>query len=374
MTLKFELMKRTSLVITILLSLLISNFLFAEKENRGDKFTIKRGTNVAHWLSQSTRRGADRENFIGKDDIRSIARMGFDHIRLPIDEEQMWDEQSRRHDDAFRLMGNCLEWCREYRLKVVIDLHILRSHHFNAAVKPLWTDPAEQEKFCNLWKDLSSYLKGYPNSMVAYELMNEAVADDPEQWNQLIAKAVSVIRTIEPHRTLVVGSNRWQSYSTFSQLKVPEKDSHIMLSFHFYEPFLLTHYHASWTYLRNYQGPVNYPGIILTEAEFSGLPDEVKSEVRKWTGSEFSKKVIGEMFSMPLEKARELKLALYCGEFGVMSGAPSADRLRWYSDLHALFSENGIAYANWNYKSKDFGLVDGKETKNEDLIRILGGN
>ncbi|MBK8280074.1 MAG: cellulase family glycosylhydrolase [Saprospiraceae bacterium] len=51
--------------------------------------------------------------------------------------------------------------------------------------------------------------------------MNEPVADDPEQWNHLIARAVSVLRDLEPNRTIVIGSNRWQSAQTFDQLKVP---------------------------------------------------------------------------------------------------------------------------------------------------------
>jgi len=33
-------------------------------------------------------------------------------------------------------------------------------------------------------------LKGYSNDMVAYEFMNEPVADDHEQWNQLVAESM----------------------------------------------------------------------------------------------------------------------------------------------------------------------------------------
>ena len=70
-----------------------------------EKFAINRGTNIAHWLSQGSRRGEEREQFITKKDIEDIALMGFDHVRLPIDEEQMWDENGARHDDAFQQPG-----------------------------------------------------------------------------------------------------------------------------------------------------------------------------------------------------------------------------------------------------------------------------
>ncbi len=338
-----------------------------------EKFEVNRGTNAAHWLSQSQTRGAEREQFFTKADVEAIAEMGFDHIRLPIDEEQMWDENGNRHEDAFQLMENCINWSRESGLRVIVDLHILRSHHFNAEEKPLWTDPAEQEKFYNLWLDLSKTLIQFPNSLVAYELMNEAVADDPEQWNNLVKNAVDKIREVEPERTIVIGSNRWQSYSTFDELKVPENDSNILLSFHFYEPFLLTHYHASWTVLKDYQGPVHYPGTILTQEEFDNLPDSIKPVAQNWVGKEFNKDVILEMWQEPIQKAKELNLPLYCGEFGVMDYAPQENRLNWYQDMIDLFEENGIGYANWNYKSDSFGLINGDGSRNEEMIRIISG-
>lgn len=335
-----------------------------------EKFEVHRGTNIAHWLSQSDIRGEEREQFFTEDDVAAIAEMGFDHIRLPVDEEQLWDENGNRHDDAFILMENAVQWCAQNNLRIIVDLHILRSHHFNAKEKPLWTDPAEQEKFFDLWRDLSKTLKKYPNGLLAYELMNEAVADEHESWNKLLASAFSAIRELERKRTIVIGSNRWQSVDTFDALKVPENDPNILLSFHFYEPFLLTHYSASWTDLRNYDGPVHYPGKLLTEKEFGEVPESEKSEVEQYVGKVFDKKKILKMWQEPIGKAKELGLPLYCGEFGVMIDAPEKDRMQWYKDMISLFSQNGIGYANWNYRSNNFGLLHGKR-RNEKLIRIV---
>lgn len=341
-----------------------------EKEG---KFEVVKGTNIAHWLSQSDARGMEREQFFTKADIDSIAAMGFDHVRLPIDEEQMWDEKGNRNEDAFQLMTNCIDWCAERNLRVIVDLHILRSHHFNAEVKPLWTDPKEQEKFYNLWLDLSKTLKKYPNSLVAYELMNEAVADDPELWNKLVATAVTTIRAVEPERTIVIGSNKWQQVQTFPDLKVPANDPNILLSFHFYEPFLLTHWNASWTHQKGYTGPVHYPDTILTKTEFDQLPDEMKKIVAGQVGKVFNKAWILEQWQNPIQKAKDLGLPLYCGEFGIITGPQHDDMTRWYQDMVDLFEENGIAYANWNYKSGSFGLIDDEGARREDFIRIMSG-
>ena len=345
-----------------------------DSENKSNKFEIKKGTNLGLWLSQidSRIREVKPEEYITKNDIENIAAMGFDHVRLPVDEEVLWDEEGNRHEESFRLVENCIEWCRENNLRIIIDLHILRSHHFNEKEKPLWTDPAEQERFYNLWRDLSNALIRFPVDLVAYELLNEAVAEDPEYWNELVANAVKVIRETEPDRTLVIGSNKWQQAGTFDALKVPENDPHIILSFHFYEPLVLTHYNAGWNSMAGYTGPVHYPGIVITQEEYDQVPDEMKNKaVGAFVGKEFNKDWILEQWQKPLRKAERLGLPLYCGEFGIIPGAPEEDGYRWYQDMIDLFRENNIAYANWLYKGAGWGLVDEYGNRREKKIRII---
>ena len=324
-------------------------------------FTIKRGTNIAHWLSQSDWRGEQRAAFFTQKDIAFIDSVGFDHIRLPIDEVQMWDEQGNREPEAFQLLKNSLDWCKEAGIRVIVDLHILRSHYFNAKEKPLWTVPAEQDKLIALWKDLSSFIKDYPNGMVAYEFMNEPVADDSKQWNTLLARVADSIRQWEPERVMVIGSNRWQSANTFDVLEVPANDPNIILSFHFYEPFFLSHYQASWTDLKDFTGEVNYPGKIVLNSD---QPEH--NEV-------YNREKLVDMMRKPLRLADSLKLPLYCGEFGIIEKSPRGPMLAWYKDMVSIFDEYNVGYANWNYKSGAFGIVDDDINPDKEIITILTG-
>jgi endoglucanase len=352
------------LVVSLLLSLFLGACAPAVKEqvkNDFGPFQIRRGTNIAHWLSQSDRRGEERAGFFTQRDIAYIDSVGFDHIRLPIDEEQMWDASGKRHEDAFKLLSACLNWCNQAGLRVVLDLHILRSHHFNAAEKPLWTKPEEQDKFIRLWKDLSDAVGGWPNGMVAYEFMNEPVADDPEQWNQLLSRVADSIRNWEPERVLVIGSNRWQSVTTFDQLKVPAHDRNIILSFHFYEPFHLTHFQASWTRLKDFKGQVNYPGQVV----INGTTPEEKRV--------YNRDSLEHMMEKPFRLADSLKLPLYCGEFGVIEKSPVPAKLAWYKDMVAIFEKHHVAYANWNFKSGSFGIVDENLKPDQPMVDILTG-
>ena len=332
-------------------------------ESVSDKpFTIKRGTNIPHWLSQSEKRGDERAVFFTRKDIDYIHAAGFDHIRLPIDKEQMWDTTGKRNAESFELLKHSLEWCQEVGLRVVVDLRIPRSHNFNAKEKSLWTVPSEQDKFIALWKDLSGFLHEWPHGMVAYELINEPVADDAEQWNTLLAKVVDSIRLWEPERVLVIGSNRWQSADTFDQLRVPKNDAHILLSFHFYEPFFLSHYQASWTNLKEFKGEVNYPGQIVLHSK---LPEHQRV---------YNRDTLLKIMQKPLRLADSLKLPLYCGEFGVINNAPRESKVAWYRDMVSLFEAHGIAYANWNYKAGAFGIVDKDLKPDLELVRILTHN
>ena len=329
--------------------------------NNYSSFSIKRGTNIAHWLSQSNRRGSQRASFFTEKDIAFIKSAGFDHIRLPIDEEQLWDSAGKRYDDAFQLLDSCLTWASRAGLRVVLDMHILRSHHFNAAEKPLWTQPAAQDKFIELWKNLATAVNKWPTGMLAYEFMNEPVADDPEQWNRLLARVADSIRSWEPGRMLVIGSNRWQSVNTFDQLRIPANNKNILLSFHFYEPFFLSHYKASWTRLKDFNGQVQYPGQIV----INGTTNEEKRV--------YNRDTLEKMMAKPLRLADSLKLPLYCGEFGIIDGTPRESKIAWYKDLVAIFEKHNIAYANWNYKTGSFGIVDANIKPDTELVNILTG-
>lgn len=332
-------------------------------------FVVRRGTNISHWLSQSRRRGEERRAWFQRKDVEFIASLGFDHIRIPVDEEQLWQEDGTPEEEAFLLLNQGLDWAAEAGLRAIVDLHILRSHYFDAKERPLWTQPAAQERFLDCWRELSQRLRSRPVDQVAYELMNEPVADDPADWNRLVARAVKVVREHEPERVLVIGSNRWQSVETFDKLEVPAGDPHILLSFHFYEPFALTHYGARWNKVGEYTGPVRYPGTVVADRDMEGLPKDLADALRN-SNRYFDRRILEAMLKKPLALRDRTGLRLYCGEWGALPAAPREDRLRWYRDVRSIFEDNGIGWANWDFKG-GFGIVDREGAPFPDLVEVL---
>jgi endoglucanase len=337
---------------------------------KNEKFTIRRGTNISHWLSQSERRGVSRVEWFTKKDVAYLAGLGFDHLRIPVDEEQLWDEKGNPNAEAFGLLNDSLDWCAEYGLRAIVDLHILRSHHFNQGEKPLWTDPAAQERFLQCWRELSAFLKNRPASMVAYELLNEPVATDHEDWNKLLNRAVAVIRETEPTRMIFIGSNKWQTPGTFHRLRLPENDPNLYLSFHMYEPFIFTHYRASWTDVtRRYKGPVQYPGMTISKEAFAAQPPDLQKQLQGEVRP-YNKDAMLERLSTAIKVAKEHNLPLCCTEWGCLPNVPENERVQWYRDLRAVMEENGIAWSTWDYKGS-FGLIDGKGKPQTALIDAL---
>ncbi|MDO4950332.1 MAG: glycoside hydrolase family 5 protein [Bacteroidales bacterium] len=329
-----------------------------------EPYTLKRGINIAHWLSQSAVRGEKRDAYFTEKDVKYIASLGFDHIRIPIDEEQMFTEQGEKEPEAFALLHRAIKQSIDNNLRVLVDLHILRSHHFNAAEKPLFTQESAQEAFYECWRKLSAELSVYPVGMVAYELMNEPVADNPDDWNKIASRCYEVVRELEPERIIVIGSNRWQSFNTVKDLKVPTGDPNIIISFHYYNPFLLTHYEASWTGQKNYHGPVHYPGQLLTEEELeANCPEELKASIAGNTKQHYDKDTFRKNFKDAVEVAASYGLPVYCGEYGCLSSAPIDDRMRWHRDMEEVFEEMGIARALWCYREGKigFGILKNEE-------------
>jgi endoglucanase len=343
-------------------------------------FVITRGTNLSHWLSQDFR-WHSREAWLTKNDLEFIAREGFDHVRLPVDEMELWNEDGSRNEAAFKLMREAIDWSREAHLRVILDMHVLRSHHFNAAneggTNTLFSDPKAQQHLVKLWKDLASVVGDVPVSELAYEIMNEPVADNPEDWNKLVALVSKAIRKTEPNRVLVIGANRWQIPQSVPLLKLPEGDKNIIISFHTYSPMLLTHYTAEWIGLRDYKGPVNYPGVIAKTEGNAYLEkkqnDPADGHFVKQAAEEWNPERIYKEIEPAVIRAKELGLQLYCGEFGCLPTVPREMRLAYYHDIVSVFEKNGIAWANWEYKG-DFGIFEwhgAKETLGAPDVRLL---
>jgi endoglucanase len=337
-------------------------------------FEIKQGVNIGCWLSQSNITDERRKQIFNEEDIDLLVKAGFDHIRLPVDEVQLFNEDMSLNEETLSILHNTIDNCLKRGLKVVFDLHIIRSHHFLDEHAALWSNVAEQDKLVDMWRVIQQQLYCYPVTEVAYELLNEAVAPDDEQWAALMLRIVEMIREKEHDRVIVLGANMQNNAAHVKNIRVPQDDRNIMLSFHFYEPLLITHYQALWTPLRilNFSKPMQYPGQLIPDDLYAELSDEEKEVVEPYHHS-YDKDWIRSYWSEAIEYAKQKGLKLYLGEFGCLVNCGEEVRMAWLKDVVDVAREQGIAYSLWEY-NQQFGFADrwnkGVITNN-DLMKVV---
>jgi endoglucanase len=346
-------------------------------------FVISRGVNLSHWLSQDFG-WAPRDEFLKREDVDRLARLGFDHVRLPIDEKELWRPDGRPDEAEFGRLLAGIDWCRAAGLRVVVDLHTVESHHFNAlneeGVITLWQDGRAQDHFLDLWHELSSRLGHLPVADVAYEFLNEPVADDAEDWNRLLRRVYLAVREREPERVFVLGANRWEMPENLPLLFVPAGDPNLILGIHTYAPLLFTHHRADWVSFRDFDGAVRYPGpSAVNPAELAALRASAPTQLLRETADaaeDWGIERLRRLFAPAIERGRACGLQLYTGEFGCLATVDREDRLAYYRDITSVMREAGMAWAAWEWTG-DFGIFtwrgpdDLRTPLDEELVAIL---
>ena len=334
-----------------------------------------RGINLGGWLSQCCHNKEHYETFISEDDIKTIASWGLDHVRVPLDYEVLETEDGTLIPEGFVYIDNCLKWCERYGLNVIIDLHKTAGYSFNdanTASNALFTNERFQQRFLNLWIELSKRYAQY-SDRVAFELLNEIVeADNCEPWNKLATKAIAEIRKYSSTIKILMGGICWNSINSVHLIDIPY-DENVVYNFHFYEPLLFTHQKAYWVPEMPKELVTEYPAEIKEYLENSQqLGAEKSALVLDKTLLEMGIKFIEKQFLKAVSVAEERGYALYCGEYGVIDQAPINSTLNWFSDMHEMFEKYNIGRAAWSYKKMDFGIVDDHyKPIFEKLIKLL---
>lgn len=314
-----------------------------------------RGINLGGWLSQCAEYSEGHySSFITENDIKTISEWGLDHIRLPVDYNVIEDEDGRVLPNGYKHIDDCIEWCEKYGLNLIIDLHKTKGFAFDdTAENNIMFDSHElQKRFISLWTNIAArYGK---NGNVVFEPLNEVSKIDSRKWNALISKLLSAIRPFAPDKKIIFGGTQWNSVHTLQLLEIPD-DKNIVYNFHFYEPFLFTHQHASWLSAVS-DISMRYPGTMeiyrKTSENIGCFGSGLKNTDEM--GAEFMDKLISEA----VDAAVNADVPLYCGEYGVIDQAVISDTAVWFEDIHSVFEKHGIGRAVWTYKEMNFGIND----------------
>lgn len=319
----------------------------------------KKGINLGGWLSQCNHDENHYKNFILEDNIKQIAGWGLDHIRLPIDYELVRNADGTTKEIGFYYIEKCINWCKEYGLNMIIDLHKTAGFSFDKGNNTFFDSLELQDCFVELWQEIASRYGKYSN-FIAFELLNEVVEDNvSETWNDISERTIIAIRKKAPNTKIIIGGTRNNSVQSIKNLREPF-DENIVYTFHFYEPLIFTHQGAYWIEPMSEDYRVEYPILAEEYIEdskkylFPQQVDFLLSHTKQLSGKEFFR----NSFADAIKIAKERDVPLYCGEYGVINIASNPSTLNWISDISDVFKEHNIGRAIWNYKGIDFGIID----------------
>lgn len=211
-----------------------------------------------------------RDNYIQERDIDTIAKLGFNHVRLPFHYNLICPsgKLGTSSEKGFQYLDNAIEWCKKRGLYVILDMHCVpgaansAGHGDSRGSNDFWNIESNQTLFYDVWKTIARRYKNEP-WVGGYDLVNESVntADQPENKLMLsvFKKATSEIRSIDKNHIIFIEGN-WYA-SDFRGL-TPPWDDNMVYSFHkYWVPNTVEH----MQYLFDIQSEFNIP-LWLGEA------------------------------------------------------------------------------------------------------------
>ena len=266
-------------------------------------------------------------------DFNTIARAGFDTVRIPV----RWDLKIEasppyRIDQAH--MQRVIEVVRQAQnagLGVVLDVHHYRDLMANARGQ-------NAERFLAIWEQISIAFAGAPQT-VYFELLNEPTDASMVDLNALYARALKIIRKNNPTRAVIMGGNSWNSADTLHQVNFP-RDPYLVATYHDYGPHEFTHQGASWE-------------------------DNPPPKGRRW-GSRADHEQLKSVFTQMRAFKARTGLPVFVGEFGVIDEVPDRQRAEWIRHRRRAMEQAGFSWCVWDFA----GAFKSYDLSNE---RWIGG-
>lgn len=183
------------------------------------------------------------DRYTAEADIRKIAEEGFNSIRIPINARAFIEdgEPVRLKGNNLRRLDLCIEWCRQYHVYAILDLHGAPGGQTGANIDDsendqpeLFTDETYRRMTIELWRQLAERYKD-EWIVAGYDLLNEPLPD----WNAALNPAlmplyrdiVKAIREVDQKHMIILEGAHWSTDWTIFDEMI---DDNTLLQFHKY--------------------------------------------------------------------------------------------------------------------------------------------
>lgn len=336
---------------------------------------LHRGVNASMWFAQARDYSpAQLRSYTTADDIALMYAMGFDHVRLSVDADELLRDASPDGLNAAFVseLDTAIGTMLHDDLRVIVDLHPGDDYK-----QRLRGSDEAVERFVAMWSALAAHFAASDPERLFFEVLNEPEFTDAQQWESVQSRAVQAIRRAAPHHTIIATADHYSGLPDLLTLE-PLPDDNVIYTFHYYEPFPFTHQGASWTteQVRPLHG-VPYPSTpdavapVLTQE--SQLADQywlAGYGLNRWDAAR-----IRAELSFAARWGLLHHVPVYCGEFGVYRRySDPAMRAAWLHDTRTALEAEGIGWAVWDYQGS-FAVVEkqaGKNVPDAAVVTALG--
>lgn len=340
---------------------------------------LRHGINASEWFAQVyDPKGYTKEHFqtyITAQDVALIKSMGFDHVRLSVNPQPMFNS-----GHADQLPAEYLSYL-DAAVKMVLNqgLAVILDVHPESDFKARLANDDFVEQFADFWRALARHYSTNDPNLMFFEILNEPEMRDRFRWSGMQVKLATAIREGAPRHTIIAAGANWSADDELLFLEsLP--DPNVIYNFHFYDPHVFTHQGATWgvNYWHEVQHLAYPSNRESAEKAAAAVPDEInRLYVLRYGMEHWDATRIDMEIGQVADWAKRRNVPVICNEFGVYrKDADPADRAAWLTDVRTSLEKHNMGWTMWDY-SGSFGVVtktNGHAVPDDITLKALGLN
>lgn len=276
-----------------------------------------------------------------EEEFQWMAQWGFNFVRLPL---SYWNwsrpgEYYEMDEHVLQDIDRAVEWGRRYGIHVCINLHRAPGYCVNPPAEPqnIFEDAEALDGCAHQWTVFARRYRRVSSRHLSFNLLNEVARVKAEDYERIVRRLVGAIRDVSPRRPILIDGLDWGGRPLLSVPDLPD----IIQCGRGYQPMLISHYEASWT--------------------FGDKPMPIPRHQLTWPldadGQHYDRQYLLQMQEHSWTPLLQQGGKVFIGEFGCHNRTPHAVALAWLRDNLDVFRQLGWGWALWNLRGS-FGILD----------------
>ena len=152
-----------------------------------------------------------RDNAVTQADIRKIEGLGFNSVRVPLDDHLFTDPKSGKDTETgFIYLDRLLAWCAESHIYVIPDMHCVPGGKLGWVKGSIYDSPEKQALLAHLWGQIAARYQNNP-WIGGYDLINEPAVWNPAKLGGLYQTLIIAVRRSDSHHLIITEGDVWGS-------------------------------------------------------------------------------------------------------------------------------------------------------------------